>query len=89
MRTLNRYVPSVVGFVLSVGAFTAVAVAQSRDPTRVATRLVQVHVIVQDKDRHPVRDLTRADFRLTEDGREQAIDFFDVPPGGSGGGHSV
>ena len=71
MRILN-------GFALSVVAVAALAVAQSRDPIRVATRLVQVHVIVQDKDRNPVRDLTRADFRLTEDGREQAIDFFDV-----------
>ena len=78
MRILNGFVLSAGGFALSVVACTAFAVAQSRDPIRVATRLVQIHVIVQDKDRNPVRDLTRADFRLTEDGREQAIQFFEV-----------
>ena len=52
--------------------------AQSRDPIRVATRLVQVHVIVQDGDRNPVNGLTRQDFRLLDDGREQTIELFEV-----------
>ena len=57
------------GLVLATVA-TSVMWAQSRDPIRVATRLVQVHVIVQDGDRNPVNGLTRQDFRLLDDGRE-------------------
>ena len=57
---------------------TSVIGAQSRDPIRVATRLVQVHVIVQDGDRNPVSGLTRHDFRLLDDGREQVIELFEV-----------
>lgn len=42
----------------------------------VTTRLVQISVIVQDKDGQPVRGLTRDDFRLLENGKEQPIDLF-------------
>ena len=68
------------GFALVLWAFAfgVLGTAQTRDPIRVGTRLVQVHVVVQDKDRNPVRDLTRTDFRVLEDGREQVIDFFEV-----------
>jgi VWFA-related protein len=52
--------------------------AQSRDPIRVATRLVQVHVIVRDRDGNAIKDLTKADFKLTDGGREQSIEMFEV-----------
>lgn len=45
---------------------------------RATTRLVQVSVIVQGKNRAPVADLTRDDFILLEEGKEQPIRFFSV-----------
>jgi VWFA-related protein len=66
------------GVLLAALAAQGGAPQEQRQPIRVATRLVQVHVIVQDRDRNPVADLTRADFRLLEDGKEQPIELFDV-----------
>jgi VWFA-related protein len=50
---------------------------RTQEPIRVATRLVQVNVVVH-KDGQPVSDLTRADFRVLENGKEQPIDLFEV-----------
>jgi Ca-activated chloride channel family protein len=44
---------------------------------RVDVRLVELYVVVTDRDGRPVRGLTRDDFRLLQDGREQAIAGFD------------
>jgi VWFA-related protein len=44
--------------------------------------LVDVDVIVTDANRHPVRDLTRDDFEIVDDGRRQEIStfsFIDLP----------
>jgi VWFA-related protein len=50
-----------------------------QEPTlRVTTRLVQVNVIVQDKKGEPVSNLTRSDFRLFDQGKEQPISIFSV-----------
>lgn len=43
---------------------------------RVATRLVQVNVVVQDKKGQAVTGLTRDDFAVTEQGKPQAISVF-------------
>ncbi len=43
---------------------------------RVASRLVQVNVIVQDKDGNPVSDLTKDDFTLFDKGQQQQIALF-------------
>ncbi len=48
-----------------------------QEPIRVATRLVQVNVVVH-KDGQPVADLTRDDFRVLENGKEQAIELFEL-----------
>jgi len=45
---------------------------------RVATRLVQVSVVVHDRHGQPVADLKKEDFTLTERGKPQAINFFEV-----------
>ena len=45
---------------------------------RVTTRLVQVNVIVKDKQGNPVTDLTRSDFKLFDQGKEQPISVFSV-----------
>jgi VWFA-related protein len=46
---------------------------------RIASRLVQVNVIVQDKDGNPVTDLTKNDFTLFDKGQEQQLAIF-APP---------
>lgn len=43
---------------------------------RTATRLVQVNVVVQDKDGIPIKGLKEADFSLLDNGRPQKIAFF-------------
>ena len=44
---------------------------------RVDVRLVELLVVVNDKEGHPVRGLSRNDFKLLQDGKEQAIASFD------------
>lgn len=44
---------------------------------RLDVRLVELYVVVTDRDGRPVRGLGRDDFRLLQDGREQAIAGFD------------
>lgn len=43
---------------------------------RVTTRLIEVNVVAQDKKGQPVRDLTRDDFTLLDDGKPQPISVF-------------
>ena len=51
----------------------------AQQPTFKSTvRLVQTIVLVHDKNGQPVNDLTAADFKLFEDGKEQAIQLFAV-----------
>ena len=45
----------------------------------VTSRLVQVNVIVQDKDGNPVTDLTKDDFTLFDKGQQQQIALFGQP----------
>ena len=82
-------------------AFTVIALGaglaaqqntQSQRPSQAPTfrdriDLVQLDVSVLDKDRRPVRGLTSKDFTVLEDGKPQAVAFFDpvdipdpVPP---------
>jgi VWFA-related protein len=42
------------------------------------TRLIQVSVVVHDKNGQPVSDLTAADFKLFENGKEQPIQVFSI-----------
>ena len=54
--------------------------ADPQQPPRIRTGInyVRVDVIVTDKSGQPVLDLTPEDFSLTEDGKPQKIDAFDV-----------
>jgi VWFA-related protein len=45
---------------------------------RTTTRIVQVGVVVKDKDGRPVSGLSRKDFTITDGGKEQAIQLFSV-----------
>ena len=49
---------------------------QASQVIRTATRLVQVNVVVQNKDGIPITDLKAADFSLLDNGRPQKIAFF-------------
>ncbi len=71
---------------LVLGAGALLARRQSlleQEPTfRAATEVVQIDVTVLDKDRRPIRDLTKTDFTVLEDGKPQSIVAFspiDVP----------
>jgi len=89
---LTRYLFLVtLALVLFGGAiFARQSVSQSPPPPpdaipseattlRVASRLVQVNVIVQDKDGNPVSDLTKDDFTLFDKGQQQQIALFSRP----------
>ncbi len=50
--------------------------AQEQPLFRASTRLVQVSVVVEDRDGRPVSGLTARDFRLFDEGQEQRIELF-------------
>lgn len=65
---------------LAIGMVAMLAVAQNAPQTpkiRVATRLVQVDVIVRDKN-GPVENLTKDDFTVLDQGKTQGISLFSV-----------
>ena len=51
---------------------------QQRPTFRTTTRLVEVSVVVRDRDGHPLQGLTADDFKISEDGKPQKIDLFTV-----------
>ena len=63
---------------LACGIATAALVAQAPPTFRADTHLVEVSVVVHDKAGEPVTGLTRDDFSLLEDGKEQPIEMFSV-----------
>lgn len=48
------------------------------DPVRLRTELVQVQVVVTDKQGRVIEDLKRNDFELLEQGRPQEVSFFSL-----------
>ncbi len=67
-------------------AATLAASLQQQPTFRAGTEVIQLDVSVLDKDRKPIRDLTKADFTVLEDGKPQsvvafnAVDVPDPPP---------
>jgi VWFA-related protein len=55
-----------------------VLAAQNQPTFRASTRLVEVSVVVHDRNGRPVADLTKADFELLEDGQPQSIEIFSM-----------
>ena len=45
---------------------------------KVSTELVEVRVVVMDRDGQPIEDLTKEDFELLENGQPQEISFFSI-----------
>ena len=96
-RRFRARFPSPGAAVLSIGFFAALlfllnpailsaqsAPSDSRPaPTlRVATHLVEVHVIVQSEKGEPIAGLTKDDFTLLDRGQPQKIAFFSEESGG-------
>lgn len=79
LRRWRRFV-LLGGTVLSIGlGGRSAVVAASQQPTfQSTTRLIQVIVVVHDKNGQPVGDLTAADFTLLENGKEQPIQVFSI-----------
>jgi len=49
---------------------------KAQRPIRVGVQLVNLYATVRDKDRRLLADLTQQDFKVSEDGKEQKIEFF-------------
>ena len=64
--------------------FVSAVLARQNPPTfRGGVDLIELDVSVLDKDRHPVRGLTAADFTVTIDGQTRQVSAFkavDIPP---------
>ena len=79
---MNR---SLVALVMAVSLASAPLYSQNgaREPAdaqtifRVSSRAVLVDVIVTDQQGNPVTGLKQSDFAVTEQGKPQAIDFFE------------
>jgi VWFA-related protein len=64
---------------ISLACLAAASGAGQDAPTiRVTTRMVEVHVLVQDKHGRPVAGLTKADFVLKDRGKPEKITAFAV-----------
>ena len=66
----------VATIVASLGVFSYAQTPSSPQVFRASTRLVQVTVVVTQSDGQPIRGLTKDDFRILEDGREQTVALF-------------
>jgi len=62
---------------LALAAMT-LAAQEPQETIRLTTRLVEVDLVAVDKSGEPVRDLTRDDFVLQEEGKPQPIRIFSV-----------
>ncbi|MBB6143965.1 VWFA-related protein [Silvibacterium bohemicum] len=88
-------VRSVAGCLLSLAVWPLLCLAQtstSDTAFRITSRIVYVNVVVRDRQGHVVHGLAQRDFRLTEDGALQSIDYFDerrYPPGEEHGSGSA
>jgi VWFA-related protein len=51
---------------------------QDRPTFRSSTRLVELSVVVTDRDRNPLSGLTAADFEIFDDGKPQKVELFSV-----------
>src|SRR6185436_7001997 len=52
--------------------------ADQSEAVRLRTELIQVHVVVTDKQGRVVEDLNKDDFELLEQGRPQEVSFFSL-----------
>ena len=77
MRSINLFV--LIGIVASLSPAQAQQSGPSSEPAatiKVETRVVLVDTVVTDKKGNYIRDLTANDFKIWEDGKEQAVASF-------------
>ncbi len=65
-----------LGTVIAAGWVAAQPLAGQQPVFRAETSLVTVGVTIRDRAGAPITDLTRDDFTVIEDGREQAVTYF-------------
>ncbi len=76
---MYRLISCLLFFLLLAPALAGQKEQKEQTPVlRVTTRMVQVNVVVHDNKGQPVTSLTRDDFVLLEDGKEQPITQFSV-----------
>ena len=92
MSTAARLTLNIVEILSLLLALRAVPLrAQNRDVPviRTTTRLVQLNVVVLDNHRRPVSDLSRDDFEVFDNGREQKLSHFSVASAPAAGARSA
>lgn len=62
-------------------AATCVLAQNEPAPIRVTTRMVQLNVIALDKNGNPVTDLTKEDFSIKDEGKDQDVAAFSMEDG--------
>jgi VWFA-related protein len=72
------YACAASAFLLTIPLQPALAQEPETTVLRVTTRLIQVSVVAHDHSDNLVRDLTRDDFTLTDNGRPQRISVFSM-----------
>src|SRR6266700_1595419 len=85
----TRNVPGILSLLLAL--LPVPLPAQNRDVPviRSTTRLVQLNVVVLDNHRRPVSDLSRDDFEVFDNGREQKLSHFSVASAPAAGARSA
>jgi VWFA-related protein len=78
MMSSGRNVISIAASLTVLGTPLLVAGRQDRPSFRSSTRLVELSVVVTDRDRNPVPGLTAADFQIFDDGKPQKGELFSV-----------
>ncbi len=76
VKTRNLTFFGVVGALAMAGSSAIVRANKNKAEVRVETRLVQVNVVARDSHGLAVRNLTKSDFRLYDNGKEVPIDIF-------------
>jgi VWFA-related protein len=83
MTMLGRHVAGVAVAVTILGA-TSGRAQQDRPSFRSSTRLVEVSVVVTDRQKNPVAGLTADDFQIFDEGKAQKVAFFSMEGGHAG-----
>ncbi len=73
---MPRAVVGVPASLLLIALHATPLLAQERPTFRAGIDLVQLDVVVLDKQRHPVKGLTAADFKVLENGKARPIEAF-------------
>jgi VWFA-related protein len=83
MMSSGRHAISIAATLTVLGAPLLEAGRQDRPSFRSNTRLVELSVVVTDRDRNPVPGLTAGDFQIFDDGKPQKVEMFSVEGGGA------